>query len=72
MNRSCIWIVLSLIENTLYKFPEIQLIRNLINIFLMDIVIEGPLVLAQRWKHSILRVRVGIRTLWLLFDAGPR
>ena len=38
----------------------------------MDIVIEGPLVLSQRWKHSILWMRVGIRTLWLLFDAGPR
>ena len=63
---------MSLIENTLYKFSEIKLISYLINVFLMDVVIERPLVLAQRWKHSILRIRVSIRTLWLLFDASPR
>ena len=72
MNRGCIWIVISLIENTLHKLPEIQLIRNLVNVFLMHVVIESPLVLAQRWKHPILRMRVGIRALWLLFNAGPR
>ena len=72
VNRGCIWIVISLIENTLHKLPEIQLIRNLVNVFLMNVVIEGPLVLPQRWEHPILRMRVGIRALWLLFDAGPR